>query len=46
MKTSQENKLVSENYLQTINQLIEKCNEFKRPICIGYIDYDKAFDSI
>ena len=27
-------------------QLIEKCNEFKRPLCIGYIDYGKAFDSI
>ena len=21
-------------------------NEFKRPLCIGYIDYEKAFDSI
>ena len=31
---------------QTINQLIEKCNEFKRPLCIGYIDHEKAFDSI
>ena len=27
-------------------KLIEKCNEFKRPLCIGYIDYEKAFDSI
>ena len=36
------------DHLQTItgNQLIEKCNEFKRPHCIGYIDYEKAFDSI
>ena len=34
------------DHLHTINQLIEKCNEFKRPICIGYIDYEKAFDSI
>ena len=32
--------------LQTINQLIEKCNEFNRPLSIGYIDYEKAFDSI
>ena len=32
--------------LQTINQLIEKCNEFNRPLIIGYIDYEKAFDSI
>ena len=31
--------------LQIIHQLIEKCNEFKRPLCIGYIDYEKTFDS-
>ena len=32
-------------HLQTINQLIEICNEFKRSLCIGYVDYEKAFDS-
>ena len=32
---------------QTINRLIEKkCNEFKRPLCTGCIDYEKALDSI
>ena len=52
MKTNQENRLVSEkvcstvDHLQTINQLIEKLNEFKRPLCIAYIGYEKAFDSI
>ena len=34
------------DHLQTINKLIEKCHEFKRPLCVGYIDYEKAFDSI
>ena len=34
------------NHLQTINQLIGKCNEFKRSLCIEWIDYEKAFDSI
>ena len=34
------------DHLQTINQPTEKCNEFKRPRCIGYIDYEKAFHSI
>ena len=26
------------DHLQTTIQLIEKCNEFKRPLCIGYVD--------
>ena len=33
------------DHLQTINHLIENCNEFKRPLCIGYIDNEKALDS-
>ena len=32
--------------LQTISQLKEKCYKFKRPLGIGYTDYEKAFDSI
>ena len=31
---------------QIISQLIEKYSEFKIHLCIGYIDYEKAFDSI
>ena len=48
MKTNHENRLVSEKVTQPLiifKQLI-KCNEFKRRLCIGYIDYEKAFDSI
>ena len=26
--------------------MIEKCNEFNLPLCVGYIDYEKAFDSV
>ena len=33
------------DHLQTINQLIEKCNELKRPLSIGYT-FEKAFHSI
>ena len=29
------------DHLQTINQLIEKCNEFNRPLRLGYIDYER-----
>ena len=34
------------DHLQIINQLIEKCIEFKRSLCIGYIEFEQAFDSI
>ena len=34
------------DHLQTINELTEKCNKFNIPLCFGYIDYEKAFDSI
>ena len=33
-------------HLQTTDQLIENCLGFNRPLCIRYIDYEKAFDSI
>ena len=26
--------------------MIEKCNEFNLPLCVAYIDYEKAFDSV
>ena len=32
-------------HIQTTNQLIENSNGFKRPLCIDYIDHEKAFDS-
>ena len=34
------------DHLQTIIQIIEKCNEFNKPLCISFIDYEKAFDSV
>ena len=34
------------DHLHTINQLIEKANEFGIPICIAFVDYEKAFDSV
>ena len=52
MKINQKNSLVPKKgystvgHLQTINQLIEKYNEFSPSVCVGYIDYENAFDSI
>ena len=34
------------DHLQTINQIMEKCNEFNIPLCLAFIDYEKAFDSV
>ena len=34
------------DHIYTLNQVIEKCNEFNLPLCVGYIDYEKAFDSV
>ena len=34
------------DHIHTLNQVIEKTNEYNIPINIGFIDYEKAFDSI
>ena len=33
------------DHLQVLNQLIEKSNEYKEPLYIAFVDYEKAFDS-
>ena len=33
------------DHLQSVNQAIEKSNEFKMPLCLAFIDYTNAFDS-
>ena len=30
----------------TINQLKEKCREYNIPLCVAFVDYEKAFDSV
>lgn len=34
------------DHLQSVNQLIEKSNEYQLNLCLGFVDYQKAFDSI
>ncbi|GFO20141.1 endonuclease-reverse transcriptase [Plakobranchus ocellatus] len=30
----------------TTNEVIEKSNEYNLPLCVGFIDYEKAFESV
>ena len=32
--------------LQALNQVIMKSDEYNLPLCIGFIDYEKAFDTV
>ena len=34
------------DHLQALNQVTEKSEEYQLPLVIGFIDYEKAFDSI
>ncbi len=34
------------DHLHAINQLIEKTNEYQLNLCLGFIDYEKAFDTV
>ena len=32
--------------IHVVNQLKEKCREYNIPLCIAFVDYEKAFDSM
>jgi len=34
------------DHLHVINQLVEKCSEFSISLCLAFVDYEKAFDSV
>ena len=29
-----------------MNQLKENCAEYQKPLCLAFVDYEKAFDSV
>jgi hypothetical protein len=34
------------DHIQTLNQILEKTKEFNLPLCMAFIDYEKAFDTL
>ena len=34
------------DHIHTLNQIIEKTNEYRKPLCMAFVDYEKAFDSV
>lgn len=34
------------DHIHTLNQIIERCNEYKKPLALLFIDFEKAFDSV
>ena len=34
------------DHIHPINQLKEKCLEYNVPLCVAFVDYEKAFDSV
>ena len=36
----------SKYHIHAINQLKDKCREYNIPLCVAFVDYEKAFDSV
>ena len=34
------------DHIQTLNEVMERTNEYELPLCLGFIDFKKAFDSV
>ena len=34
------------DHIHTVRQIIQKSEEYNRPLCLAFVDYEKAFDSI
>ena len=39
-------KYATTDHIHAINQLKEKCREYNIPLCVAFVDYEKAFDSV
>lgn len=34
------------DHIHTLRQIIQKTEEYNRPLCLAFVDYEKAFDSV
>jgi len=34
------------SHIQTLNEVMERANAYGLPLCLGFIDFEKAFDSV
>ena len=34
------------DHIQVLREITERCNEYEQPLCIAFINYEKAFDSV
>lgn len=39
-------KFSTNDHIHAINQLKERCREYNKPLCVAFVDYEKAFDSV
>ena len=45
-QTGFRSKYSTTDHIHAINQLKEKCREYNIPLCVAFVDYEKAFDSV
>ena len=34
------------DHIYTVNQLKEKCTEYQKPLCLAFVDYERAFEIV
>lgn len=34
------------DHIHTVNQVIEKTNEYRKPLCMAFINYEKTYNSV
>ena len=39
-------KYLTTDHIHAINQLKENCRDYTIPLCVAFVDYEKAFDSV